>query len=80
MTTLAEAGVRVACLTNGSAYLTSSFINRTGLGALVDRVIAVGEVYQVETCGGGALRRRCWTSRRNGWRWSPRTTSEYPRR
>src|SRR5438034_662226 len=26
MTTLTEAGIRVACLTNGSAYLTSSFL------------------------------------------------------
>src|SRR6266487_2281850 len=46
MTTLTEAGIRVACLTNGSAYLTSSFLNRTGLGSLVDRVISVGEVYR----------------------------------
>ena len=46
ITTLTEAGIRVACLTNGSAYLTSSFINRTGLGSLVDRVISVGEVYR----------------------------------
>jgi len=46
ITRLTEAGVRVACLTNGSAYLTSSFVNRTGLGSLVDRVISVGEVYR----------------------------------
>ena len=46
MTTLNENGVRVACLTNGSAYLTSSFLNRTGLGSLVDRVISVGEVFR----------------------------------
>lgn len=46
MTTLTDAGVRVACLTNGSAYLTSSFINRTGLGSLVDRVVSVAEVYR----------------------------------
>jgi len=44
MTALTEAGVRVACLTNGSAYLTSSFLNRAGLGSLVDRVISVAEV------------------------------------
>ena len=43
---LAEAGLRVACLTNGSADLTSSFINRTGLGSLVSRVISVSEVYR----------------------------------
>jgi 2-haloacid dehalogenase len=43
---LTEAGLRVACLTNGSAYLTSSFVNRTGLGTAVDRVISVEEVYR----------------------------------
>ena len=46
MSALTEAGVRVACLTNGSAYLTSSFINRAALGSLVDRVISVSEVYR----------------------------------
>jgi 2-haloacid dehalogenase len=48
---LAEAGVRLACLTNGSAYLASSFVNRTGLGALVDRVISVEEVYRWKPAG-----------------------------
>jgi 2-haloacid dehalogenase len=46
MTALTEAGVRVACLTNGSKYLVSSFLNRSGLGSLVDQVISVGEVYR----------------------------------
>jgi 2-haloacid dehalogenase len=46
VTMLTGAGLRVACLTNGSAHLTSSFVNRTGLGSLVDRVISVGEVYR----------------------------------
>jgi 2-haloacid dehalogenase len=46
VTSLTEAGIRVACLTNGSAYLTSSFVNRSGLGSLVDRVISVGEIYR----------------------------------
>ncbi len=46
ITSLAKAGLRVACLTNGSAYLASSFVNRSGLGSLVDRVISVGEVYR----------------------------------
>jgi 2-haloacid dehalogenase len=46
VTLLADAGLRVACLTNGPAYLTSSFVNRTGLGSLVGRVISVGEVYR----------------------------------
>jgi 2-haloacid dehalogenase len=51
VTRLAEAGLRVACLTNGSASLTSSFINRTGLGSLVDRVISVQEVYRWKPAG-----------------------------
>jgi 2-haloacid dehalogenase len=46
MTSLAEAGLRVACLTNGSASLASSFVDRAGLGSVVDRVISVGEVYR----------------------------------
>ena len=46
ITTLTDAGVRVACLTNGTADLTSSFVNRSGLESLVDRVITVGEVYR----------------------------------
>jgi 2-haloacid dehalogenase len=51
ITTLTEAGLRVACLTNGSAYLASSFVNRSGLGALVDRVITVGEVFRWKPAG-----------------------------
>jgi 2-haloacid dehalogenase len=50
-TALTEAGLRVACLTNGTAFLTSSFVNRTGLGSLVDRVISVGEVYRWKPAG-----------------------------
>jgi 2-haloacid dehalogenase len=46
VTRLTEAGLRVACLTNGSAHLTSSFVNRSGLGSLVNRVISAGEVYR----------------------------------
>ena len=48
---LVQAGVRVACLTNGTSYLTSSFVNRTGLGSLVDRVISVEEVYRWKPAG-----------------------------
>jgi 2-haloacid dehalogenase len=44
VTRLAEAGLRVACLTNGSASFTSSFVERAGLH--VDRIISVGEVYR----------------------------------
>ena len=51
ITSLAEAGLRVACLTNGSAYLASSFVNRTGLGTGVDRVISVEEVYRWKPAG-----------------------------
>jgi 2-haloacid dehalogenase len=46
ITRLCDAGVRVACLTNGSAYQTSSFVNSSGLGQLVDRVICAGDVYR----------------------------------
>jgi 2-haloacid dehalogenase len=46
ITSLTDAGLRVACLTNGTADLTSSFVSRAGLGSLVDRVISVGEVYR----------------------------------
>jgi 2-haloacid dehalogenase len=48
---LAEAGLRVACLTNGSAALTSAFVDRAGLGSMVDRVISVGEVYRWKPAG-----------------------------
>jgi len=51
VTRLTEAGLRVACLTNASASLTSAFVNRSGLGALVDRVISVGEVYRWKPAG-----------------------------
>jgi 2-haloacid dehalogenase len=44
ITSLTEAGLRVACLTNGSASFTSSFVERAGLR--VDRIISVGEVYR----------------------------------
>jgi 2-haloacid dehalogenase len=46
ITHLTEAGIRVACLTNGSAGLASSFVSRSGLSPLVHRVISVGEVYR----------------------------------
>jgi 2-haloacid dehalogenase len=51
VTRLTEAGLRVACLTNGSASLTSSFVDRAGLGSLVARVISVGEVYRWKPAG-----------------------------
>jgi 2-haloacid dehalogenase len=41
---LAQAGIRVACLTNGSAALTAAFVARCGLGGQVDRIISVAEV------------------------------------
>jgi 2-haloacid dehalogenase len=49
VTQLAEAGLRVACLTNGSASFTSSFVERAGLH--VDRIISVGEVYRWKPAG-----------------------------
>jgi 2-haloacid dehalogenase len=51
VTRLTEAGLRVACLTNGSAQLTSSFINRAGLGSGVERVISAQEVYRWKPAG-----------------------------
>ncbi len=48
---LTGSGLRVACLTNGSASLTSAFVERTGLGAAVERVISVGEVYRWKPAG-----------------------------
>jgi 2-haloacid dehalogenase len=51
ITTLTEAGVRVACLTNGSASLVSSFLDRAGLGSLVVRVVSVEEVYRWKPAG-----------------------------
>jgi 2-haloacid dehalogenase len=44
MASLVDAGLRVACLTNGPADVTSSFVDRAGLGSSVDRVISVSEV------------------------------------
>ena len=57
MSALTQAGVRVACLTNGSASLTLSFLRRAGLGSLVDRVVSVGEVYRWKAAGGVHVRR-----------------------
>jgi 2-haloacid dehalogenase len=51
ITSLTEAGLRTACLTNGPAHLASAFVNRAGLGSLVDRVISVGEVYRWKPAG-----------------------------
>jgi 2-haloacid dehalogenase len=46
VTSLSEAGIRVACLTNGTAELTQAFVERCGLAPMVERVISVGEVYR----------------------------------
>jgi 2-haloacid dehalogenase len=51
LTQLTDAGLRVACLSNGSASLVSSFVDRSGLGSLVARVITVGEVYRWKPAG-----------------------------
>jgi 2-haloacid dehalogenase len=44
MRTLAEAGVRMCCLTNGSAEATAAFLARTGLERYIERVISAAEV------------------------------------
>ena len=72
---LSEAGLPVACLTNGPADLISAFVERAGLGPWVNRVISVGEVFRWKrpawsTC----TRRRSWGLRPTGWHWSRRTT------
>ena len=51
VTRLTDAGLRVACLTNGSAQLTSAFLNRAGLASLVGRVVSAGEVYRWKPAG-----------------------------
>ncbi|HEV2254503.1 MAG TPA: haloacid dehalogenase type II [Streptosporangiaceae bacterium] len=51
VTRLTDAGLRVACLTNGSAQLTSAFLNRAGLGSLVGRVVSAEEVYRWKPAG-----------------------------
>ena len=48
---LTEAGLRVACLTNGSAAAGSALANRAGFGGLVDRVISAEEVYRWKPAG-----------------------------
>ncbi len=46
VTSLFEAGIRIACLTNAPADLAASFVDRCGLAPMVERVISVGEVYR----------------------------------
>ena len=74
ITALTEAGVWVACLTNGSAYLArpSSIVPGSARWW-------TGSSRSVRSSAGAAAwctvtRRRSWTSRRSGWPWSPRTT------
>lgn len=43
MRRLADAGIRVCCLTNGSADTTQAFLARTGLQPYVERVISAAE-------------------------------------
>jgi 2-haloacid dehalogenase len=44
MRRLAGAGIRIACLTNGSAEATSAFVARAGLELYVEKVISTAEV------------------------------------
>ena len=48
---LSEAGLPVACLSNGPADLISAFVERAGLGPWVNRVISVGEVFRWKQAG-----------------------------
>ena len=48
---LSEAGVPVACLTNGGAEVVSAFVERAGLGPYVDRIITVAEVFRWKPAG-----------------------------
>ena len=48
---LSEAGLPVACLSNGPADLISAFVERAGLGPWVNRVISVGEVFRWKPAG-----------------------------
>ena len=52
VTSLFEAGVRIACLTNEEADLTAAFTERSGLAPMVERVISVSE-YTGEAGHGG---------------------------
>ena len=45
MRRLADAGVRLVCLTNGTADATSAFLARAGLERFVERVISTAEVH-----------------------------------
>ncbi|ORB95403.1 haloacid dehalogenase, type II [Mycobacterium persicum] len=44
MRTLADSGISLACLSNGTAEATMDFLNRSSLGRYVDQVISVAEV------------------------------------
>ena len=45
MQRLAEGGVRMICLTNGSADATVAFLRRSGLESYMERVVATAEVH-----------------------------------
>jgi 2-haloacid dehalogenase len=44
MRILAGAGVRMICLTNGSAAMTQAFLDRSGLAGYIEAVVATAEV------------------------------------
>lgn len=44
MRLLADAGISMVCLSNGPADTTTGFLERSGLGAYIDRVVGVSEV------------------------------------
>lgn len=44
MQVLADAGVSIACLSNGAREATDAFLDRSGLDRFTDRVISVAEI------------------------------------
>lgn len=45
MRTLAEAGISMACLSNGTSEATTAFLGRTGLTDYVDQVLSVADLH-----------------------------------
>lgn len=44
MAALAEGGIRMICLTNGTAAMTEAFLDRTGLRPYIEKVVATQEL------------------------------------
>lgn len=67
MSTLREAGIRIATLTNGSAKVTSALLERAGLRHLVEQVISIDDI-------------GCWKPRREVYHRCVRTLDLEPDR